>query len=280
VTALVLAGAVGWAVAALSVVPLLRRGRPWATNYRNRRLPVVLGMAVAAAVGTVLAVLGATGWVSRGGAAVRATVALGVGLGLVFAAGLYDDLRTERAHGLLAQLRPLARGRLTSGAVKLVAIVAGAVLVAWSQETGPVRLLLGAPVVAGAANLWNLLDVVPGRAAKLFLPAAAPLAVAVGRMGFSAEAQALAAAGGAVVAVFALDLRERAMLGDSGANLLGFLVGVGLLRVLSTPWLAVALGAVVALHVAGETVTLSRLIRAVPPLRWWDRLGRLPPPSG
>ena len=32
---------------------------------------------------------------------------------------------------------------------------------------------------------------------------------------------------------------------------------------------------VVALHVLSETVTLSRIIRAVPPLRWLDDLGRV-----
>jgi hypothetical protein len=64
------------------------------------------------------------------------------------------------------------------------------------------------------------------------------------------------------------------MLGDAGSNPLGFIVGTGLAAILPT-W-GVILAAVMALglQVAAETVTISRLIEAVPPLRWYDRLGR------
>ncbi|HZB02272.1 MAG TPA: hypothetical protein VE800_09215, partial [Actinomycetota bacterium] len=45
--------------------------------------------------------------------------------------------------------------------------------------------------------------------------------------------------------------------------------------------LALATGAVVALNLLAETLTLSRAISAVPPVRWADRLGKLPPgPAG
>lgn len=278
-TGLGLAMAVGWAAATLSVGPLLRLGRPSARNYRGRQLPVVLGAAVTAGVTAVLGVEALTAWVG-GAAGFRRIVALALAVALVFGAGLYDDARPERMHGLLAQLRPLLRGRLTPGAVKLGALLGAAALAATGAGAGAVRLAVGIPLVAGTANLWNLFDVAPGRAMKLFLPASLPLSVVLARGEAPAEARALGAALGAVVALFALDLRERAMLGDGGSNVLGFLVGVGLLRVLPTGWLGAVLGAVVVLHLAAETVTLSRLIRALPPLRWWDELGRLPPSAG
>jgi hypothetical protein len=41
--------------------------------------------------------------------------------------------------------------------------------------------------------------------------------------------------------------------------------------------MAVALAAVLGLHVLSETVTLSRIIRRFPPLRWADDLGRIRP---
>ncbi len=80
---------------------------------------------------------------------------------------------------------------------------------------------------------------------------------------------------GATAALLPFDLRERAMLGDSGANVLGFVLGVELYGRLSTPRLAVSLAAVLALHLVADTVTFSRIIRAVPPLRWFDGLGRI-----
>ena len=66
------------------------------------------------------------------------------------------------------------------------------------------------------------------------------------------------------------------MLGDSGANLLGFLAGAEIVRRLPEPWLPVAAATVVGLNLLAETVTFSRTIEAIPPLRWFDRLGRLP----
>jgi hypothetical protein len=74
----------------------------------------------------------------------------------------------------------------------------------------------------------------------------------------------------------ARDLRERAMLGDGGANLLGFTVGMGLFLVLPGWAIVLAAGFAVAGNVLAETVTLSTVIARVPPLRWVDGLGRLP----
>ena len=72
------------------------------------------------------------------------------------------------------------------------------------------------------------------------------------------------------------DLHERAMLGDGGANLLGFTMGLGLYLVLPDPGVVLAAAAAVAINVIAETATLSRVIDVVPPLRWFDGLGRLP----
>ena len=84
---------------------------------------------------------------------------------------------------------------------------------------------------------------------------------------------------GAATAVLVPDLRERGMLGDSGANLLGFLAGAEIVRRLPEPWLIGAVLVVVGLNVLAETVTFTRTIDAFPPLRWFDRLGRLPEPT-
>jgi UDP-GlcNAc:undecaprenyl-phosphate GlcNAc-1-phosphate transferase len=189
---------------------------------------------------------------------------------VVFAAGAYDDRRPDRTHGVMAQLRPMISGRLTPGAVKLAALVVGAAAYAVIIQSPPVRIALGVPVVAGIGNLWNLLDVRPGRALKFALLAGVPM-LAFRPTRIAARLVAVAA-----VAI-PLDLRERAMLGDAGANAVGFVVGVAAFDRLSTAGLAGVLGLVVVLHALSETVTLSRLISAVPPLRWLDRLGRVRP---
>jgi hypothetical protein len=272
--ALVLIGVVGFLYARADGRGRIRNGRGIRVpNYRGRPLPVVLGVSLGVALAApglavlVVFALGGHGGPEHAG---RLLLLLAGGA-TVFLAGVYDDLRPGHARGLIGHLRQLARGRLTAGGVKLLAGVAGAALAAMAVDVSGWALLLGIPAAAGATNALNLLDVAPGRALKAFVAAAALLTMASWRSdGAIVEAAGL----GGALALLPLDLGERAMLGDAGANLLGYLVGVGLLASLSARGLGVALAVVLAVHIAAETVTLSRIIRAVPPLRWVDDAGR------
>jgi hypothetical protein len=124
-------------------------------------------------------------------------------------------------------------------------------------------------LVAGTANLVNLLDLRPGRAGK----AAAVAATA----GLGGPAGGLVAGPlGATLAVLPADLGERVMLGDSGANAVGALIGLRLAQVCGRGARMAALGTVVALTLASEKVSFTKVIEATPVLREFDRLGRLP----
>jgi UDP-N-acetylmuramyl pentapeptide phosphotransferase/UDP-N-acetylglucosamine-1-phosphate transferase len=190
---------------------------------------------------------------------------------LVLAAGLVDDVVSIGPRGLRSHLRALAAGHLTTGILKLTVIV-GASIVAVAQ-THPSALweaASGVVLLAGAANVWNGLDVRPGRALKAYLPCALPFLLA----GEPAAAPALVGVLVTGLAALPLDLREVAMLGDGGSNLLGFAVGLGSVLVLPD-WAALAAAvAVVGLNVVADTIGFSRVIDAAPPLRWIDRLGR------
>jgi UDP-N-acetylmuramyl pentapeptide phosphotransferase/UDP-N-acetylglucosamine-1-phosphate transferase len=253
-------------------------GRRWprfpeATNYRGVRVGLWLGPAVVGAVVAASTAVAGVAWARPGpgpGWAGR-LLALALGSAGVCLAGIYDDARPTAHRGLRGHLGALAGGRVTPGVVKLTAILTASALLARALgATGP-RAMLGTLVAAGSANLWNLLDVAPGRCLKWFLLAALPLALVVPDPGFRILAWASVAAG---LLALPLDLGERAMLGDAGSNPLGLVVGVGLLLALPTWPLAVVLGVILALHALAETLTLSRAIAAVPPLRWLDRLGR------
>ena len=79
---------------------------------------------------------------------------------------------------------------------------------------------------------------------------------------------------GAVLIGAVLTMREQAMLGDTGSNLVGALAGVALLIALEDPARLIALGIIVGLTVYGEFRSLSALIERVPLLRQLDSLGR------
>jgi UDP-GlcNAc:undecaprenyl-phosphate/decaprenyl-phosphate GlcNAc-1-phosphate transferase len=187
--------------------------------------------------------------------------------------GLVDDLVEDKAgsRGFRGHLRALAAGRLTGGGVKLLGGILAALMVAsFAVPEGRSGWLLpvGAVVVASSANLANLLDLRPGRCAKVFLPlwGAGCLLDPPG----GAWSAGLA---GAALAALPFDLREEGMLGDAGANGLGAVVGTLLLAV--SAWLLLLVAAVLlALQLLSERVSFSRVIDGNRLLRAADRLGR------
>ena len=69
------------------------------------------------------------------------------------------------------------------------------------------------------------------------------------------------------------DLRERAMLGDTGSNLLGALAGLWLVLSLSAVGQAVALAVLVAITLYGELRSITELVERLPLLRGIDSWG-------
>jgi UDP-N-acetylmuramyl pentapeptide phosphotransferase/UDP-N-acetylglucosamine-1-phosphate transferase len=232
------------------------------TNHRGEPVSLVAGPVVALAA-TATAVAGAPTPALR-------TAALVAGLG-AGALGCYDDIAGARPEqradkGFRGHLRALAAGRVSAGAVKILGIGAAGLAAGALIERRPVRALVTGGLVAGTANLLNLLDLRPGRAVKAAAVLGAPL------LGTGVVAGPLGAAAG----VLPDDLGERVMLGDSGANALGALLGLGLATRLGPAGRWTVLGTLVALTAASERVSFTRVIEATPGLREFDRLGRRP----
>jgi UDP-N-acetylmuramyl pentapeptide phosphotransferase/UDP-N-acetylglucosamine-1-phosphate transferase len=236
-------------------------------NHRGRRVPRVLGcwLAPAAVAGTILGATVLPAPAFQWGALAGALMAFG--------AGLVDDLSPIGPRGVRNHLRELAAGHMTTGILKLIVTVASAILVtALLEPTGGLSFIAAVVVIAGCTNVWNGLDVRPGRALKWFLLVVGVSVAA--RLRFD-----VGSAAGAWIASWValpIDLRERAMLGDAGANLLGFTVGVQLAATLPPSALLPAAIVAIALNVVADTLTFSRIIVAVPPIRWFDQVGRLP----
>ncbi len=189
--------------------------------------------------------------------------------------GLIDDLLgTDTDRGFRGHLQALAHGRLTTGAMKLFGgAVVAIVLTAAPGEVSGRRLLADAALVALAANLGNLLDRAPGRTIKVGIILYLPIALAAGT---SPVGLALAPVVGAAAGLLPADLDERLMLGDTGANLLGAVLGLAVVLETSRPVRTVVLIALVALNLASERVSFSSVIDRTPGLRQLDRLGRRP----
>jgi UDP-GlcNAc:undecaprenyl-phosphate/decaprenyl-phosphate GlcNAc-1-phosphate transferase len=195
-------------------------------------------------------------------------VAAVVGLWVV---GAIDDAFGGPVRGIGGHVASLLRGRPATGLLKLAAGVTAAVVLGVALGGGPVRVAASVVLIAVATNVWNALDVVPGRALKAGIVALVPLLAAAWQGDYGLVAAAVL---GGSLGVLPFDLAERGMLGDAGSNPLGLVIGTGMAGILPTPWVVVAAAAGLALQLAAETVTISRLIDAIPPVRWFDRLGR------
>ena len=241
------------------------------TNVDGRPVPAVLGVALA--LGGLFGV-GVVNLIDRFAeadiASLRMDLAVMTVVFVLSVAGRFDDLRgDELPRGFRGHLAAARGGRLTGGLVKIGAGgVAGAVA-GLSVSTGW-GILETAVLVALTANLVNLLDRAPGRAAKVAIIAAVPL------FSFGDAYWSVASAGMFATLLLCLpfDLGARAMLGDTGSNPLGGLLGLGLAVSLDRPGRLVAIGVLVLLNALSERFSFSRAIEASPPLKWLDMLGR------
>lgn len=236
-------------------------------NHRGGPVTLLAGPAYAGSAGLAALVL-------PGPARLRAALAVAA-LGAGFVGG-YDDLAGHtHAKGLRGHLGALARGEVTSGTLKILGVgvtgLAAGSLLGGDARGRQARTLTSGALIAGTANLVNLLDLRPGRALKVGLASGVPLVAAGGPVGALVAAPAGAAAG-----LLTVDLAEETMLGDAGANALGAVLGTALAARLRDRSVArgMALAAVVALTLASERVSFSAVIDASPPLRWLDGLGR------
>jgi UDP-N-acetylmuramyl pentapeptide phosphotransferase/UDP-N-acetylglucosamine-1-phosphate transferase len=283
---LVLATLIALALAPALLRAMGARGQVHA-NYRGRRLPFPLGVLapLAAALALVplmlLARLASTSLFHPEIAPV-ALYALGVAL-----LGLIDDTLGEhlgdgappappasgvrpprgwRGHGAA-----VLRGELSTGALKAVGALGLALLAMDGLGLSDGRWLLAAAVLVLSTNVFNLLDLRPGRTLKAYVLLAAGVVIGSG------ELRSLWTVGlfaGPVLVAGAYDLRERAMLGDTGSNLVGALAGLMLVLTLSETGQLIALGLLLAITVYGELSSISALIERTPGLRELDSLGR------
>lgn len=270
--AVILVGATGGIAALAAALYLLRDppSRLMRTNFRGTQLPVVLGLALITGAVTALV----STWFFDAGIPDRMRVAallIATALGI---AGAWDDLRgDERPRGFSGHLGALRGGIVTGGIVKLVVggvvgLIAGGLTSNW--EIVP-TMLTGSAVALGA-NLINLLDRAPGRAGKSALVMAVPLAV-WGAAGFVVAGAAFL---GPLLVLLWFDLKERAMLGDAGANPLGGMLGLGIVGFPRAGQIA-AVALLLGLNLASERWSFGAAIDRNRFLRTLDLVGRRDP---
>jgi UDP-GlcNAc:undecaprenyl-phosphate/decaprenyl-phosphate GlcNAc-1-phosphate transferase len=259
------------ALLAPATLRALSAGRLARENYRGVRLPFPGGTVIVAAAALALAPLAildelADVDVFRPDLARVAIYVLGVAF-----LGLIDDVLGAEPRGWRGHGAAVLGGGLSTGALKAAGSLGLALYALSGRGYSAGEYVLAVLVVVLTTNLFNLLDLRPGRSFKAFVVLGAGLTLG------DWDAGPLATLGvflGPVLLLGLYDLRERAMLGDTGSNLIGGLAGLWLVLTLGTVGQGVALGVVLAATVYGEFRSISALIERSPLLRQLDSLGR------
>ncbi len=247
-------------------------------NYRKEEIPLGAGMVFFFAAVITLTGAAAMGWVSQG---VYVFLFATGGMCLF---GLIDDIfGTRHATGLKGHFKKLLLEKeLTTGALKalaggLIAILAGLQTVSGAGFDKWVLLLLNSAVIALSTNAVNLLDLRPGRAAKGFLLAAI-LVTATGYLFNPEPAEEyllyLTVVAGSLLAYLPADLKARAMMGDTGSNVLGIALGLTAVALLSIPFRSGLLVLLLGFHLLTEKYSLTKIIEKNKVLTYIDMMGR------
>jgi UDP-GlcNAc:undecaprenyl-phosphate/decaprenyl-phosphate GlcNAc-1-phosphate transferase len=274
------------ALVALAVTPsmlrLLESAGVVRENYRGRVIPAAAGVVIAVAALLTLAPLAALDELANAD-----TLRADLGEALVFVLGvamlgLLDDLLGGRSpagaaskagapRGVRGHVQAAAAGHISTGLLKALGTAGLALYVLSGEGHNAGEYLVGVGVLTLSTHVFNLLDLRPGRAAKALVAVGVALTIALWDTG---PLRTLGIFLGPALVLLPHDLRERAMLGDVGSNVLGGLAGIWLVLTLGTEGELVALGILTLITLYGEFRSISALVEGNSLLRRLDSIGR------
>lgn len=271
---------------ALAIAPVLLRGLSEAgftrLNYRGREVPVPSGLLLPLAAFVALGVAAPLDRIvddkilqgpGLAGAMlyIIGVCLLGVIDDLLGTPVIQDNLGRKDPRGLRGHAKATFGGGFSTGAVKAIGSLGLAAFAVGLIVPGDWEYLLAIALVVVTTNLFNLLDLRPGRALKGFAVLGAGLALGawtvepIWMMGVFI---------GSLPVLAYYDLNERGMLGDTGSNAIGAIAGIWMVLVMGTMAQAIALAVVLLITLYGEFRSISQLIDRTPVLRFVDHLGR------
>ncbi|NLL47244.1 MAG: hypothetical protein GX249_01550 [Firmicutes bacterium] len=253
---------IGWAITGILsylAVPLFRpmlSGQK-RRNYRGEEIPTALGLA--------FVLPGALMMTARLHLKFSGLFALALLLFALF--GLIDDVYGElspkgfRGH--------FSTPRFSTGVCKALGGFAAGLALASSLNTSLWQVILNGGNIALLANFMNLLDLRPGRCGKTF--------ILLGFIVFllrPSDLGPLFAMLWAVAGYLSWDLRRSVMMGDTGSNALGAVLGLACTISFSLGARIALLLVLVGLNLVAERVSFSDIIESNRFLHYLDQLGR------
>lgn len=185
--------------------------------------------------------------------------------------GLMDDVWGSReVTGLKGHFLSFFKGKITTGGIKALVGILVATLLALVE--GDLRFFaLEALIIALSVNCINLFDLRPGRAGKFFILIFILICL-IGTISY--ETALLFGIMGALLAYLPFDLRAKVMLGDTGSNALGAVLGLMAIWLFSLPLQISYLVFLILLHIFSEKYSITKFVEKFSFLRKIDEWGR------
>ena len=193
------------------------------------------------------------------------------GLVSMFFAGILDDIIGNRdVSGLKGHFKSLLNGKLTTGGFKALfgGFIGLVISIAISKNI--YDIVINTLIIALSTNLMNLLDLRPGRAIKGYLLISIVLLSTLGEY----TRNLLLLIFPNVIAYFNQDLKAKAMMGDTGSNVLGISIGILFVMGYSLKVRLIWLAFLIFIHILTEKYSLTKIIESNKFLNFIDKLGR------
>ena len=189
----------------------------------------------------------------------------------MFFAGILDDIIGNRdVSGLKGHFKSFFKGTLTTGGFKAIFGGFVGVLISIAVSDSIPDIIINTLIIALSTNLMNLLDLRPGRAIKAYIVIIITIFITL--TGYVKILPLLILPN--VLAYFNYDLKAKAMMGDTGSNVLGISIGMlivfGYSFKVRVSWLVF----LVFIHILTEKYSLTKIIENNKILNFIDKLGR------
>ncbi|WP_069649494.1 hypothetical protein [Caloranaerobacter ferrireducens] len=184
---------------------------------------------------------------------------------------LLDDLVGDcKIKGFKGHILNLFKGNVTTGVLKAITGFICSFFISYFISTGLNELMINTIILVLSINFINLLDLRPGRAVKMTIILIIPLLLSQ----LSRNIFILMSTLGFLVVYLPKDLKGNMMLGDIGANTLGWTLGVQLVISMDLMIKFIVLILLIIIHIIAEKYSISRIIKSNRILNYIDQLGR------
>ncbi|WP_019122865.1 hypothetical protein [Brevibacillus massiliensis] len=258
------------------VYHLIMRRRLCRLNFARKLTPTAGGLVLLVTINlSIVALLGFFYWLGFILIGLRSFVMIFIGSVAVALWGLQDDRSTDRGpKGLRGHLQVLWKEqRFTSGLLKAWGIGGTSLIVSMGLSSNFWEMLVHTGLLALSANMLNLFDLRPGRAIKVFWMFSLAVMLATPLVYDSVAWILYLPVLSATIWFFIPEMQRMIMLGDTGANYLGFLLGVLFITGPSFIAKIVILILLMILHAGAEFFSISKVIGRYPLLHLFDKWG-------